>query len=272
MKKISTLLSMAAMSAMTIAQSVTTHSVYDVNQNGKINVAEPTNSHEYVDLGVEVEGKPVYWATTNIGAELPADYGLYFAWGETVGYGYAIDEDSYDANWDCYDTNDARSFDWKSYNSEICGGDEKKIKKYCTNSTYGNVDNKTVLEPEDDAAHVNWQGSWRMPTQDEIDALVMQCSWTFTSMPNSAGKSINGYKVSSMADSTKFIFLPVVGIRYNTFLWSSGRGMQGNYWTSSLNTTFSGNDKAQSLFFHLDSNFKFEQYRAYGLTIRPVCQ
>lgn len=211
-------------------------------------------NHKYVDLGVIVDGKPVYWATTNIGAKLPADYGLYFAWGETEGY--------------TEDTNDGRKFDWESYSSALCGGSDHTMKKYCTNFNYGTVDNKTVLDPEDDAAHVNWQGAWRMPTNAELDALCDQCTWTWTKMINSAGKSINGYKVSSKTDSSKFIFLPAAVDRFAGYFLNPG--LFGYYWSSSLYT--SDSSRSYSLYFSSDYQNTSNSYRCIGRPVRPVCQ
>lgn len=212
-----------------------------------------SNGHQYVDLGVVVGGKTVYWATTNIGAESPADYGLYFAWGETVGY---------------KNDKDGRTFDYANYNSDLCGGSSTKMKKYCTKTNYGTVDNKTVLEPEDDAAHVNWHGDWRMPTSEELGLLKTQCTWTWTTMTNSAGKSINGYKVSNKTDSSKYIFLPAAG-----YCYAGGLGKEnsdGDYWSSSLYTT--DNSDAYSLDFHSGYIGVPNLARCYGFTVRPVCQ
>ncbi len=105
------------------------------------------NGHDYVDLGLP---SGLIWATCNVGAAKPEDYGDYFAWGETE------PKDDY---W------------WSTY--KWCNGDWDKLTKYCTDSYYwdssssSSMDNKTVLDPEDDAAHVNWGGSWRMPTDEE---------------------------------------------------------------------------------------------------------
>lgn len=209
------------------------------------------NGHEYVDLGVVVDGKPVYWATTNIGADSPADYGLYFAWGETVGY---TEHKNFNQN-----------FDWASYSSDLCGGSFDKMKKYCTDSFFGTVDNKTVLDPEDDAAHENWQGAWCMPTKEELDALCTQCDWTWTTMENSGGESISGYKVSNKTDSNKYIFLPAAGLRD-----IGHAGLCGSYWSSSLGTTFS--NYAYYLGFSLGDQATEDYYRCYGRSIRPVCQ
>ena len=326
----STMIGLAAMTAMTMAQSVTTHSVYDVNQNGEVNVADAvsvaqatlqevdpeqtlqnvsanelnavltdiyqllgkldqklnyvmresginypypddngiiTNGYEYVDLGVVVDGKPVYWATTNVGAVSPADYGLYFAWGETVGYGSTPQgkPDPWGAGVEILD---GRKFDWASYSSDLCEGDYDKMKKYCTDSEYGTVDNKTVLAPEDDAAHVNWQGAWRMPTEEELSALRTQCTWEWTSMTNSERESVDGYKVSNKTDSSKSIFLPASGRRSEGNLYHARSG--GSYLSRSLNT--SNNSVAFCLEFGSAFYDLYSRDRSSGLPVRPVCQ
>lgn len=223
------------------------------------------NGHEYVDLGVVVNDKPVYWATTNIGADSPADYGLYFAWGETVGYGSTPQGEDYGY---CVEILDGRKFDWASYSSDLCGGDYNKMKKYCTESEYGTVDNKTVLDPEDDAAHVNWQGAWRMPTVDEQNALRSQCTWTSTTMINSAGVSVVGYKVSNKTDSSKSIFLPAAGCRNYGNL--ENEGYYGAYWSSSLGNLDNG--VACCLGFRMENYQWDDGNRFSGHSVRPVCQ
>ena len=88
--------------------------------------------HEYVDLGFPSGLK---WATCNVGANNPWEYGGYYAWGETE---------------------EKSNYDWSTY--KWCNGSKDTMTKYCTDSSYGTVDNKTVLEPEDDVAHVKWGG------------------------------------------------------------------------------------------------------------------
>ena len=105
------------------------------------------NGHEYVDLGLP---SGIKWATCNVGATTPEEYGDYFAWGETQPKDY---------------------YDWSTY--KYCNGDEYSITKYCTRSTYGTVDIKTTLELSDDAARVNWGGKWRMPTIEEQKELLV---------------------------------------------------------------------------------------------------
>ena len=157
-----------------------------------------SNSQQAVDLGLSVK-----WATCNVGASSPEDYGDYYAWGETE---------------------KKSSYDWKSY--KWCKGSSSSMTKYCTSSSYGTVDNKTVLDPEDDVAHVKWGGSWRMPTWVEQYDLHENCIWTWMTQ-----NGTKGYKVTSKLNGNS-IFLPAAGYRYDSSLGYAGS--DGFYWSSSL--------------------------------------
>ncbi len=199
---------------------------------------------EYVDLGLSVK-----WATCNVGASKPEDYGYYFAWGET--------SPKSDYLWSA----------WSTY--KYCKGSYDTMTKYCYDSFYGYngfTDSKTVLDPEDDAAHVNWGGDWRMPTNAEFDELCnsSNCTWTWTTV-----NGVNGYKVVSKKSGYEgnYIFLPAAGYRYDASLHLVGS--YGDYWSSSL---FAGNPyDAYNL--HFNSGFYFTDYsdRYYGRSVRPVC-
>ena len=196
---------------------------------------DPYNGHEYVDLGLPSGLK---WATCNVGANAPEEYGDYFAWGETQ---------------------PKENYDWSTY--KWCNGSYDTQTKYCTDSYYGTVDNKTQLELSDDAARANWGGSWRMPTKAEQDELREQCTWTWTTQ-----NGVNGYKVTSKSNGNS-IFLPAAGHRRFSSL--SHAGGIGYYWSSSLDTDILYN--AYVLFCGsgvvLDYNDRF-----CGLSVRPVCQ
>ena len=102
----------------------------------------------WVDLGLP---SGTLWATCNVGANAPEEYGDYFAWGETQSKDYYY--------WDTY---------------QYCMGSSATMTKYCNKSNYGYngfTDNLTTLLPEDDAATANWGTDWRMPTRDEWDEL-----------------------------------------------------------------------------------------------------
>ena len=213
------------------AQSITVHQT--CGQNGQVLVIE-TNGHEFVDLGLP---SGALWATCNVGATTPEGYGDYFAWGETAPK--AIYE------WSTYfDTNDGGST-FTKYNSN--GG-------------------KTILEPEDDAAHVNWGGSWRMPTNEWWE-LRDNCTWTWTTQ-----NGINGYKVTSNKTgyTDKFIFLPAAGFRSGSGLYDVGsNGIF--YWSSSLFGDYSN----RAWYLSFDSGpLGFQGFspgfRFFGGSVRPV--
>ena len=119
----------------------------------------------------------------------------------------------------------------------------------------------TILELEDDAAYANWGGDWRMPTIDEIDELVDNCTWTWTTQ-----NGVNGYKVSSKVNANS-IFLPAAGYRYSSDMYYAGSS--GSYWSSSLGT--SSSNSACSLFFGSSNVDWGNNYlRDYGRSVRAV--
>ena len=137
----------------------------------------------------------------------------------------------------------------------------KTITKYCTNSSYGTVDNKTVLDPEDDVAHVQWGGSWRIPTRAELDELIDKCKWDWTTV-----NGITGYKVTG--PNGKSIFLPAAGYRDGADV--NYRGTDSRYLSSSLNSNYSFN--ADYLSFNSSGYGWNNSGRYYGRTVRPVSE
>lgn len=192
---------------------------------------------EAIDLGLPSGLK---WASMNVGATKPEEYGDYFAWGET--------EPKTDYSWSTY---------------KWCNGSENTQTKYNTNSSYGTVDNKTVLDPEDDAAHMNWGGSWRMPTEEEWTALRTKCTWTWTTQNGVNGRLVTG-------PNGKSIFLPAAGYRDGATL--SYAGSSGYSWSSSLYT--GSPDSAHGV--KVDSgnvNWYISYGRRYrGHSVRPVTE
>ena len=247
----------------------------DVNGDGDITMAdanmivnmflngtttEVTNKHEAIDLGLSVK-----WATCNVGAENPQDYGDYFAWGETE------PKDDYD---------------WPTY--KWCQGTETTLTKYNTKSSYGTVDKKTTLEPADDAATVNWGGSWRMPSLYEMQELQRNCYWEWTENYN--GTNVNGYivfKAKAITDkgvtkvrggdvttsatyslSDNHIFLPAVGDIYGKMTYDAKSA--GNYWLTMLD---SGNPSLGYDFYYYSGTCACgdQAVRCSGRCVRPVC-
>lgn len=192
--------------------------------------SDNANAHAYVDLGLSVK-----WATCNVGANSPEEYGDYFAWGETQ---------------------PKSTYNWETY--KWCEGRYNTYTKYCTDSGYGTVDNKTILELSDDAANANWGGSWRLPTKEEQDELRTQCTWTW-----STKNGVNGYIV--VGPNGNSIFLPAAGFRSNSAMGRVGSG--GYYWGSSL---YYGSYAAFYLRFN-SSSVDWDYYdRDYGFSVRPV--
>ncbi len=195
------------------------------------------NGYYYVDLGLPSGLK---WAACNVGATKPEEYGNHYAWGET---------------------STKSTYDWSTY--KWCNGSESTLTKYNTSGSYGTVDNKTVLDLEDDAAAVNWGGAWRMPTDAEWTELRDNCTWTWTSNYNGTG--VAGRIVTSNINGNS-IFLPAAGYRDYVDLYFAG--YDGDYWSSSLYTVNPGN--AWSVYFISDGVDRYSNYRYYGLSVRPV--
>ncbi len=201
------------------------------------------NGHDYVDLGLPSGLK---WATCNIGATKPEEYGDYFAWGETTGY----------------NSGKTTTFSWSNY--KYCNGDYNKLTKYCDNSTYGNngfTDTKTTLDLADDAARANWGGSWRMPTQEECKELINNCTTTWTTENGVYGR------LFTSKTNGKTLFLPAAGLRSGSSLVDAGSF--GYYWSSSL---ISGYPYiARTLDFYSTNVTTYNNTRYYGQSVRAVC-
>ena len=203
-----------------------------------------TQTREAPEGAVEL-GLSVMWGSCNLGSTVPEDYGHYYAWGET--------EPKEDYTWETY---------------LLCRGSYNTLTKYCTDGDYGAVDNKTILELEDDAAHARLGGNWRMPTDEEWTELQRQCTWTWTSI-----NGVSGYKVTSRKPgyTDNWIFLPAAGHRHGEDHFDYGS--YGLYWSSSLSERDSYD--AWYVYFY-DSHVTRRSYYYYdrylGRSIRPVAE
>ena len=108
------------------------------------------NGHEYVDLGLPSGLK---WATCNVGASLPEEYGDYYAWGEIETKG--------------------------EYTKDNSKTDRKSMSDISGNSTY-------------DVARAKWGGSWRLPTKEEFHELRQKCKWQWTTQNGKNGYKVTG--------------------------------------------------------------------------------
>ena len=190
----------------------------------------PDGLHAHaIDLGLPSGTK---WACCNVGASSPEEYGGYYAWGEVA------EKSVYD--WDTY----AYGSDWDDYQyigSEISG-------------------------TQYDVAHVQWGGSWRMPTVAEQNELREKCIWTWTDLNGTSGMKVTGPNGNS-------IFLPAAGARKIDIL--DDAGSWGYYWSGTLNDHPTIGVKNNAYYFNFLSDFIGVQdgyFRGLGASVRPVCQ
>ena len=201
-------------------------------------MAQGSNQNpDYVDVGLP---SGTLWATMNVGANSPEESGSYFAWGETA---------------------PKQEYEWNTY--ELCYGNYGSYSVSYKMTKYGSQDNKTELDPADDAATANWGSSWQMPSEMQINELRKECSWQWTTK-----NGVKGYLVTSKRNNAS-LFLPAAGER------SYGRlenvGYFGHYWSRNLYTSSSGNySGATTLHFHPTSVHTSSPQRRVGLCVRAV--
>lgn len=203
-------------------------------------VSENIGGHDCVDLGLPSGRK---WATCNIGANKPTEYGKHFAWGET--------KQKINYTWVTYKWCENKKVDDLGFPQDFT--------KYVLKNKSGKVDNKTVLEAADDAATANWGSAWRMPTIEEMQELVENCTWEWTTNYNGTG--IAGQIGTSKLNGNT-IFLPAAGYRYDS------ASLGGGYWSSSLNLDYS--DYSLALDFHENDVEWHDDRRSYSRSVRAV--
>ena len=206
---------------------------------------------ELVDLGLSVK-----WGSFNLGATKPAEYGGYYQWAGLED----VTSTSIYLDWsNCpYHSGSNSSSGWTKYIPS---------NKSSYWSGVGNPDNKKVLDPEDDVAHVKLGGKWRIPTGAEWDELgnTLNCSWTWTSI-----NGINGYKVQSKKTgfTNNWIFLPATGYRDGDYV--DDVGSYGRYWSSSLSV---GSPNCATLMIFNSGYVYWDGGRRFrGLSVRPVSE
>lgn len=192
------------------------------------------SQYEGVDLGLPSGLK---WATCNVGATKPEEYGKYYAWGEVE---------------------EKENYTWETY--KWCNGSDNTMTKYCSEEDYGIVDNKAFLDPEDDVAQLEWGGRWRMPTSNDLRELIENCEWIRTTLNN-----IHGYKVTGTNGNS--IFLPSAGYRKGTEFCAVD--LNGYYWSASVSTSCCAVELGMQ---DEDSYCTNSDNRCLGLTVRPVCK
>lgn len=231
------------LTALIIAFSAHSIFVYG-SKDDSMNVVTPManngvdNGHSYVDLGLPSGLK---WATCNIGANKPEEYGSYFAWGETK---------------------TKKNFHILNY--KFARKDNGNLRKYCTNPKYGKVDMKKELDLEDDVAHIIWGDQWRMPTPADFGELIKNTTSEWIDNYNETG--VSGYKFT--ATNNNYIFFPAAGgYGGKKFLH---KGICGYYWANHLNNLNDNPSFAYLLHFKNEGCVPYVIQRYIGITVRPV--
>lgn len=199
-----------------------------------------SKGREYVDLLLP---SGTLWATCNVGASSPEDFGQHFKWGITKGYAQ----------------NESHCFDWFTYPMCTYDGDWTFIlHKYVTDSFWGTVDNKTTLDSKDDAATANWGTEWRMPTAEELKEL---CNSQYTIYSEVTVNGVPGFKITSKRNGNS-IFFPFAGQREETSIKYVGES--GSYWSSTVAESNIGATVLWNGVYYSTSD------RYKGLSVRPV--
>lgn len=211
----------------------------DLNEDGVVDVADIATVISVMTRGEIQDLSPkdvqaidmgfpsgTMWANMNVGAKKPEDYGLFFAWAETTGYGS--------------NTNDGRIFEWAAYKwvkeGKTSGYHTYKYQLNDSNTkacwfSQGNFigDGIPMLNAEDDAATANWGTKWRIPTYYEMEELLEYCTKEWVER-----NGVNGMVFTSIINGNS-IFLPAAGYRVKDRLDFQKEG--GNYWTCTLRPT-----------------------------------
>lgn len=190
-------------------------------------LTDTVNGHEWVDLGLP---SGVKWASYNIGAASPTEFGDYYAWGETE-----VKDEYVDIN----SLTHRKDFHW--------------LKRHDI------IDEDGLLTKEHDVANRIWGDPWRMPTDEEFEELIANCKWEFTDY-----NGTNGYLVTGPNKET--IFLVAAGFKQD--IGAEYVGEYGDYWSSSVVPELIG--ASCSLGYGPTSYGRRRYARFVGRTIRPV--
>ena len=219
--------------SLAISQACGQKTANERRNHEKQRAQETVTAGEYVDLGLP---SGTLWASRNVGATKPEDYGDYFAWGETKGY-----------------KSGKRNFTWSTY----MWGDFDFDVDYSADGT-GELDLKI------DAAYVNLGSQWRMPSEDQFIELKNKCTWTWTTY-----KGVKGYIVKGKNGNS--IFLPAAGLRDGTSLYNAGSC--GYYWLRTYRPEVGGTpDFGNYEAFDSDGFFCISGESSFsgGQSVRPV--
>ena len=201
------------------------------------------NGHDYIDLGLSVR-----WATCNLGAEKPEEFGDYYTWGDKN----RVTGEKY-IGWEQYKFSLYESGTHPQYFNI-------KFSKYVITEGRGIIDHLSELETSDDPAAATWGGSWRTPSADEIKELIDKCIWQWTEIHGQ-----KGFRLISKVNQ-KTMFLPAAG-HLDGGLTNYRVNAEGDYWTRSLHNN---SICARTLFFKENEYLCGHVHRCYCNSIRPV--
>lgn len=221
---------------------------------------------EAIDIGTVVNGKKVFWASFNLGANKIWEYGDYYSWGEILS--------KLDYSWATY-----------IYANQA----EDKLTKYCPkdridywDGTSSSPDGIQTLYPTDDVAHSKLGGTWRIPTLEEFEALLALKSskdhtwerWAYVTNANGdevkdvKGNVIHGIRITRKSTGAT-LFIPAAGFCLGEAI--ENEGSRGLYWSSSLNPK--NPHTAYALEFDSEESYYLHGFRRNrGFTIRPVSE
>lgn len=190
--------------------------------------------HDYVDLALP---SGTLWATCNVGAAVPEEYGDYFAWGEITS-----------------------KSEYTMVNYKYANGTNTSFTKYCTDSKRGTVDNKTVLELADDAAYANWGDAWRMPSLKQLNELYDE---KYVTKEWACHNGVYGCEITSKNNGNQ-IFIPAAGLKSAVPRYV---GVTGNLWSRDLGAV------STEAYLLNAAGFEYtisDEGRPFGRSVRPV--
>lgn len=203
------------------------------------------NGFDFIDLGLP---SGTLWAAMNVGSSKPSDFGLYFQWGDVIGYSPSQISKS----------KENKAFDWRDYKFNI-NGSYSNLSKY---TTLGET-----LDLEDDAAHIFMRGDWHMPTPEQFHELIDETTSKWETQ-----NGVNGMKFTSKKDPTKYIFIPAAGGAWSGSIHNNGR--EAYLWSSMMDEVW-GAYNGQGLEFYCYSKdsehvFSHDADRCCGFSVRGV--